>query len=379
MIKKLFSLFEGKHYRYIIVGIVVFGVNIWVAQYVFSLEILKDSPYNRDLANVISLEIALLFSFLPHKWITWLEGSENFWKRLLEFHLLSLPGIFIRILLFGILNYIGFHWMISTILSTSVVILMNFVIFDNFVFNHGVVINENRVAYSEAGEGVVTLETIEEAKTYNSWIAYKFIDYLGEKNIELGAGTGTIAEILSDSFPLELFELSDMNKSILRDRFRNNPNIKYIGSDILENKNLGTYDCIYSSNVLEHIEEEVNIVEHCIRLLKKGGFFAAVVPAMPLLYSKFDSKIGHYRRYSREDKLNWQNRISKELNLKWISYKYFNPIGAIGWFLKMKLMGQTTIKKQDAMIMNSLIPFIAWLDYIPLPFGQSIFILIKKI
>ena len=115
-----------------------------------------------------------------------------------------------------------------------------------------------------------------------------------------------------------------------------------------------------------------------MRLLKKGGFFAAVVPAMPLLYSRFDSKIGHFRRYSGLDKSKWEENISKDLSIKWISYKYFNPIGAFGWFVKMKLMGQSTIKKQDAMIMNSLIPFIAWLDYLPLPFGQSIFILIKK-
>lgn len=378
MIKKLVSLFEGKHYRYIIVGIVVFGVNIWVAQFIFSLEILKESPYNRDLANLLSLEIALLFSYLPHKWITWLEGNEKFLKRLVEFHLLSLPGIFIRIFLFGILNFLGFHWMFSTILSTSIVILINFVVFDNFVFNQGVEVSKNQIAYSAEGEGVGTLETIEEAKTYNSWIAYKFIDYLGEKNIELGAGTGTIAEILSDSFPLELFELSDTNKSILVERFKNNQNIVHVGSDIMENRNLGVYDCIYSSNVLEHIENEIPVVEHCLRLLKKGGFFAAVVPAMPLLYSRFDSKIGHFRRYSGLDKSKWEENISKDLSIKWISYKYFNPIGAFGWFVKMKLMGQSTIKKQDAMIMNSLIPFIAWLDYLPLPFGQSIFILLKK-
>ncbi len=45
----------------------------------------------------------------------------------------------------------------------------------------------------------------------------------------------------------------------------------------------------------------------------------------------------------------------------------------------MKLLKQTNIKRSDAMIMNALVTFITWLDYINLGFGQSLLIVLRKI
>jgi putative flippase GtrA/SAM-dependent methyltransferase len=380
MLTRLFSIFEGKHYRYLLVGVLVFIINTFVARLIFSYHYFNGDYWKQNLGNLLALEVALLISYPLHKFITWLEGWDHFFSKLIHFHLVSVFAISIRILIFALLIKIGFGWFLATLLSVGCVVLINFAGFDRFVFSREKeIFIENQLGYSLEGQGVETLETIEEATSYNRWIAGKISDFLGVKNLELGAGTGTIAAITSEIFPLELFDLSEHNQNILKNRFLNHPNVKTIGKDILSNVKWDSYDCVYSSNVMEHIEDDTLIVNHSLRLLKKGGFFIAIVPALPILYSAFDKKIGHFRRYSKRDIKRWHDSLNKDFQVRWIKSSYFNPIGALGWFVKMKILGQTRIYKQDAMIINSLIPFIGWLDYLPLPFGQSMLIVIKKL
>jgi putative flippase GtrA/ubiquinone/menaquinone biosynthesis C-methylase UbiE len=380
MLNKIINILTPRHYRYIIIGFLTFTVNLGIANVIFSMEYFQNSELNKNLGNILAAEFALLFSYPFHKRFTWLEGWENFWSKLIYFHIVSLGGFLVRALVFFLLGLIPLSWPIATSFSVACTILFNFAFFDNYVFKSKLENTlENKEVYSHSGAGIATLETIEEARTYNLWIASKIEDYLGEKNLELGAGTGTIANLISENFPVELFELSEANQYILKERFDLNTNIKSIHGDYLNNEQWNQYDCVYSSNVLEHIEDDVKFVEHGLRLLRKGGFFVAIVPAMQILYSDFDRSIGHQRRYGSFDKVRWDQFISKDINYKYLEFSYFNPIGFFGWFVKMKLLKKKNIEKRDAMIMNSLIPFIAWMDYLPLPFGQSVLIVIKKL
>ncbi len=379
MFIKLFSLFEGKHYRYILVGFLTFGINYVAADLIFSISFFTSSLFAQNLGNLLATEIALIASFPLHNWITWLGNSEQLFRKLLRFHAISFFGICLRLTVFALLVYLGFSWTVATVLSIAVIVLFNFIGFDLFVFSESANIIANEEAYSKEGTGTEVLETIEEAKTYNRWMAEKVTDYLGAKNLELGAGKGTIAAFVAEGFPLVLYDLSESNQNHLKQRFVKQERVLKIGGDIFHEKDWESYDCIYSSNVLEHIPDELPILDHCLKLLKHGGFFVAIVPAMPLLYSAFDKKIGHFRRYSKKDRARWEHYLLDRHKVKWLDFSFFNPIGAIGWFLKMKLLSQTNIKKQDAMVMNSIIPFVSWLDFLPLGFGQSIRIVIKKL
>ncbi|MDH5654926.1 MAG: methyltransferase [Spirochaetia bacterium] len=378
-LQKIIFLFAGKHYRYIISGLIIFFLNLLIAKFVFSFSIFTESILMLNLGNILATETAFLISFPIHKFFTWLEGIEDFFVKLLKFHVVSVVSFLIRYLIFFILTLAGLDWLPSTLMSMLMIILINFIGFDRYVFRKKENALPNSDAYAENGGGTEILETIEEAKNYNTWLCEKIEDYLGMKNIELGAGTGTLSEILSEKYELELFEVSGLNLVKLKKRFSKNKNIKGIYGDILKHHKFEIYDCIYSSNVLEHIENDDAVVEHSLRLLKKGGFFVALVPAMPILYSKVDSKLGHFRRYSRKDKKRFLNlEMLKTGNAELLRFSYFNPVGALGWFIKMKILKSDTIRASDAMIMNLLIPYISILDYLPLPFGQSILIVIQK-
>lgn len=239
--------------------------------------------------------------------------------------------------------------------------------------------NKNNAAYDPEGTGTESLETIEEAIHYNQWIADKFKPYLGTRNMELGAGLGTISEILLQEHAIKLCELSESNRSALTERFSANTHCTGIESDLLENKEWDSLDSVYSSNVLEHIENDLHIIEHSLKLLQPGGHFAALVPAGKWLMSDFDRMIGHYRRYSKYDKKRIADFLAyRQIRAKITEFRYFNPVGALGWYIKMVVLKNTRVKKSDAMVMDRLITVLSLLDHVPFPFGQNCFFVIRK-
>lgn len=54
---------------------------------------------------------------------------------------------------------------------------------------------------------------------------------------------------------------------------------------------------IFSSNVLEHIEDDVSILKKMSNKLDKNGKIYLYLPAKMILWSKLDEPVGHYRRY----------------------------------------------------------------------------------
>lgn len=61
------------------------------------------------------------------------------------------------------------------------------------------------------------------------------------------------------------------------------------------------FDLIFSSNVLEHIEDDVSTLEEVYDALQPGGVVAIYVPAFQVLYSSMDQEVGHVRRYSKRE------------------------------------------------------------------------------
>jgi SAM-dependent methyltransferase len=58
-------------------------------------------------------------------------------------------------------------------------------------------------------------------------------------------------------------------------------------------------DLIYTSNVLEHIENDTQVLIDLRKSLSAGGSLAIYVPAIPLLFGEMDRRVGHFRRYTR--------------------------------------------------------------------------------
>jgi 2-polyprenyl-3-methyl-5-hydroxy-6-metoxy-1,4-benzoquinol methylase len=58
------------------------------------------------------------------------------------------------------------------------------------------------------------------------------------------------------------------------------------------------FDLILMMDVLEHVEDDLALLNSIINHLKNPGYLLITVPALPLLWSSHDRFLGHYRRYT---------------------------------------------------------------------------------
>jgi SAM-dependent methyltransferase len=59
------------------------------------------------------------------------------------------------------------------------------------------------------------------------------------------------------------------------------------------------FDCVVSTDVLEHIRDDRAAFAHMMDLLKPGGLVLLAVPAGQWLFGYHDEQLGHFRRYNK--------------------------------------------------------------------------------
>jgi len=142
--------------------------------------------------------------------------------------------------------------------------------------------------------------------SYNKDLVYKFahgLTYpLTVKTIsddvsvlEFGAGTGTLCEIFKEEFRIspDCVEIDDRLRGVLKSKgFNVFSNLKATNRQ---------YSWIYTSNVLEHIEDDLLALKNLSDQLEVNGRIAIYVPALPILFSGLDRSVGHFRRYEKQE------------------------------------------------------------------------------
>jgi SAM-dependent methyltransferase len=119
-----------------------------------------------------------------------------------------------------------------------------------------------------------------------------------EKNssiLDFGAGTGQLAEIWRSNYRINpiCIEIDPSLEEVLKlKNFKVFQKLNQIPHMV---------EFIYTSNVLEHIEDDVSTLIDIKNKLLVGGKLVIYVPALPFLFSAFDISVGHYRRYSKKE------------------------------------------------------------------------------
>lgn len=167
---------------------------------------------------------------------------------------------------------------------------------------------------------------------YNNYLVKKFIKLSrfshGKNVLDFGAGLGSLADLwfLHTGLKPDCIEIDEVCQRELKEK-------KYMVHSDLTSLS-AKYDVIYSSNVLEHIEDDFEAIGKVKSVMKKDGLIVVYVPAVEFLFSDLDHKVGHYRRYSRAD------LISKFKNndFEVLSCEYVDSIGFVA-SLAIKLFG----------------------------------------
>ena len=88
-------------------------------------------------------------------------------------------------------------------------------------------------------------------------------------------------------------------------------------------------------NVLEHIPDDHRALGDIYESLAPGGKIVLWVPAFEALYGKFDERIGHYRRYRRNQLL----ALVHNAGFQQVSARYTNMPGFFAWWLVVRVLG----------------------------------------
>jgi len=229
-----------------------------------------------------------------------------------------------------------------------------------------------------------TLDALEGADNYNRMIAEALLPHLGTSIIEVGAGTGTVAQSLVDAldgagktFQYVATEPDPATASRLAERFAGDTRVEATPADAFDALG-GTeaVDSIVLVNVLEHIEHDRAFVRAAYDRLAPGGKLLLWVPAGRALYSDVDLAMGHYRRYTTS----MLRRLMSRADFTIDELRFFNAPGALAWWLlAKKLRRQPVDKKLTETYDRFVVPAVSRIEnQVKLPFGQSLLCIASK-
>lgn len=189
--------------------------------------------------------------------------------------------------------------------------------------------------------GKEELDQMESMSNYNSSIAVYIKKHLRQEDtkiLDFGSGIGTIAKYF-DKNKLVCLEIDNAQRNLL-----DKMGFSTISSlDEIEDNSL---DFVYSSNVLEHVEDDFEAVKNIAKKMRKNSRIVFYVPAFPLLYSKMDERVGHHRRYTKK-------RLLEAFKKADFSVKEIFFVDSLGFFttLIFKIIGNKEGKTSNSMLL----------------------------
>ena len=205
--------------------------------------------------------------------------------------------------------------------------------------------------------------------------------YTGNKILEVGAGIGATAEIFNQKEKPKrwicLEPDSNLCKIIEEKKKRGiiNDNIEVKNGTLSSIEFYDTFDMILYIDVLEHIENDKEELVRASRLLDENGRIIILSPAYNFLYSAFDEKIGHFRRY---DKKLIHNIIPASLKI--IEIKYLDSAGFFASLANKIILKSSNPTRQQVKFWDRfLVPISQWMDpLIMYRAGKSILVVMEN-
>ncbi|HJN37749.1 MAG TPA: class I SAM-dependent methyltransferase [Gammaproteobacteria bacterium] len=191
---------------------------------------------------------------------------------------------------------------------------------------------DNHLIYQGKEELFATARCL---KRYHFDIVHRMISHL-EKDpqciLDFGAGIGTLVSEWQQQLGIqpECLEIDPSSQKILSEK---NLIVHQSYASLKQN----SYDIVYSSNVLEHIEDDQAALRDIYKLIKPGGQLMLFLPAFMCIYNNLDRHVGHFRRYQQHD-------LKKKVELagfKVTQAHYCDSLGFFVWGL-LKFLGSSS-------------------------------------
>ena len=233
--------------------------------------------------------------------------------------------------------------------------------------------------YADDVYGSQVLGRLNRAPRFTKWMADVIRPYVGEKVLEIGAGTGNLTVQL---IPRRLYWASDINPLYLTYLENVGLNRPYMRVGYTDGEKGESYpkeqkfDTVICLNVVEHLADDLTALNNIRGVLEDGGRAIVLVPCGPWLFGSLDEVLGHQRRYTRKQLMVLADKAGFHLE----NVLEFNRIGVIAWWLNGRLLRRRTFGLWQIKMLNLLTPLFRVLDnFLPLPPLSLIAVLSKPV
>jgi glycosyltransferase involved in cell wall biosynthesis len=203
-----------------------------------------------------------------------------------------------------------------------------------------------------------TLRRLDSLNRYNTWIWERLKPFIGQRVLEVGAGSGTMTRFL---YGRELVVATDKETPYLdrlRNRFRRTPGIvvERFDPDATDTKDLARYgfDTVTFINVLEHTSDDVAALRRAFEILQPGGRLVVFVPAGQDLFGTLDRAVGHQRRYERDELVEKLRQAGFEID----DVSYQNRVARLAWWVNSRVFRRRGLPSAQSRIFDRMVPLL---------------------
>lgn len=164
------------------------------------------------------------------------------------------------------------------------------------------------------------------------------------KILEIGSGAGGNIQLLSTFGSLEITDIEIQAINFCKEiAFKHKIDISFSHGDFYTNysiKKNQSFSAICLFDVLEHLENEIETLDLCFKLLAENGKLLITVPAYQWLWSAHDEYLHHVRRYSKAQLI----KLIENSGFRIVDSGYFNSI-LFPLAIFERLFNRNTLKK----------------------------------
>lgn len=190
-----------------------------------------------------------------------------------------------------------------------------------------------------AANAAFELGALEDARHYREALVAEFRPHLQGAVVELGAGSGSVSELLARVPGLTRLLAVEPDAGFARQLRARLPGLTVLRGTTEALRPGPPWNALVSVNVLEHIrDDDRELARQRALLAPARGVLCLFVPARPELYAPIDRDFGHFRRYTKAG----LRRQLGEAGFDLLRLDYFNLVGYFGWWLTFRVLGQRT-------------------------------------
>ena len=218
--------------------------------------------------------------------------------------------------------------------------------------------------YSQDDKVAYTLHMLHFAKNFNKWTADLIKPSVGQRVLEIGAGSGNLTYQL---LPRDYYVISDIDTRYFEYHLHQTcvrPTIDVKRIDVLCENDFSTleacFDTIIAGNVIEHLEDDRQAMLNIRKALIPGGKAIILAPCGPRLFSNLDKNVGHKRRYTEKS----LRSLIEKTGFIVEKIQQYNRFGRIGWFINGKIFKKPTLSPFQIRLYDLMIPLLRHIDHL---------------